>query len=260
MVELITIILPVYSLLRREFVLFYRQKSRIVGTVLQPLIFWIVIGSGLDKSFISRDNMGYSEFFFPGIILMVILFTSVFSTISIIEDRRAGFLQGVLVTPVSRGTIVLGKILGGTLLGLMQGILFLLLAFTPLISIELSVIRLILLVSYMFLIGFSLTGLGVLIAWKMDSIQGYHGIMSVVLFPLWIFSGAVFPADGVPVWLFWVMKLNPLSYGLDLMKGCLYDSSGFQSSPNDTILALTLMILFCLVNFAVAVRFAQCRA
>ena len=138
---MIRFVLSTYTLLKREIILFYRQKNRVIGALLQPLIFWLLIGSGMNASFSpsSSDSVSYTEYFFPGIILMIVLFTSIFSTISIIEDRKAGFLQGVLIAPVPRSGIVLGKILGGTILGLFQGLLFLLLLLTPLISMKLTV-------------------------------------------------------------------------------------------------------------------------
>ena len=253
---MIRFILSTYTLLKREITLFYRQRNRLIGALLQPVIFWLLIGSGFNASFSpSRvSDVSYMEFFFPGIILMIILFTAIFSTISIIEDRKAGFLQGVVISPIPRSGIVLGKILGGTALGLLQGLLFLLLLLTPLVSIRLTVIGFISVVSVMFFLGFGITGLGTVIAWGMDSVQGYHAIMSVVLFPLWIFSGAVFPLEGTPGWLYWIMKLNPLTHGLDLMRRCFYLGS---DQPSITLQVITIsgtyLIAFCTINFIVAI-------
>ena len=217
-------LLGVYSLLAREFKLFYRQRSRIIGVVLQPLVFWFVLGSGMNSSFNSGKigEIGYLEYFFPGIILMVLLFTSIFSTISIIEDRDRGFLQGVLIAPIPRSSIVLGKVLGGTALGMVQGILFLGLLYTPLINLDFTLRGFILLLLPMFFLGATLSGIGTIMAWSMNSVHGYHAIMSVFLFPLWLFSGAVFPLEGTPMWIYWLMRANPLSHGLSLMRKCFY--------------------------------------
>src|SRR5205809_5538227 len=129
---------PALSLCHRELVRFLRQRHRIVGALATPIVFWLLVGAGMNRSFQSDSPGGenYLHYFFPGTVLMILLFTAIFSTISVIEDRREGFLQGVLVAPVSRMSIVLGKTLGGTLLAFAQGLVFLILA--PLIGIKLT--------------------------------------------------------------------------------------------------------------------------
>src|SRR5271167_2582522 len=132
------LLLPAISLCWREIIRFVRQRSRIIGALATPILFWIVIGAGMGRSFRADVPGGtnFIEYFFPGTILMILLFTAIFSTISIIEDRREGFLQSVLVAPVSRMSIVLGKVLGGTVLAFGQAVLFLMLA--PLAGIHLT--------------------------------------------------------------------------------------------------------------------------
>src|SRR6266446_3612934 len=202
---------------------FLRQGNRVIGALGTPLVFWLLLGSGLGKSFsapAAPEGHGYLEYFFGGTIVLVLLFTAIFSTISIIEDRREGFLQAVLVAPVGRFAIVLGKILGGTTLAFVQGLVFLVLA--PLLGLELSAVAFAWLVVVMFLISFALTGLGFVIAWQMSSTQGFHAIMNLFLIPLWLLSGAVFPSEGAPIWLGWVMKVNPLRYGVTALRAGLY--------------------------------------
>src|SRR3954469_22105814 len=122
-------LLPIVSLWRREIVRFYRQKSRVVGVILSPLLFWLVIGSGFGSSYRSgASDQHYLQYFFPGALLMIVLFTSIFTMMSVIEDRDRGFLSSVLVAPVSRSVIILGKVLGGTTLSAIQGLIFLILA------------------------------------------------------------------------------------------------------------------------------------
>ena len=209
------------ALWRREMVRFVRQRSRIVGAFASPLIFWLLLGFGVGSSFSPASQvraMGYQEYFFPGTVLMILLFTSIFSTISIIEDRKEGFLQAVLVAPVPRSALVLGKLLGGTSLALMQGILFMLLA--PLVGIPITRIPETLLM--LTLVAFGLTALGYVIAWRMDSTQGFHAIMNLFLIPMWLLCGAVFPASGAPGWLRVVMGLNPLTYGMSAVRWSIY--------------------------------------
>ena len=216
-------ILASLTLCRRELVRFYRQRSRMIGVIGSPLIFWFVIGSGLSGSFrhpSAPPEMNYLEYFFPGTIVLIILFTSIFSTISIIEDRKEGFLQSVIVSPISRSSIVMGKILGGTVLALLQGLLLLVIA--PFIGISVSIFSFVLIAAVIFVIAFGLTGLGFLIAWKMDSTQGFHAIMNLFLIPLWLLSGSLFPASGASGWLSNVMMINPLSYGIAALRQCLY--------------------------------------
>jgi ABC-2 type transport system permease protein len=209
------LLLPALSLCKRELVRFVRQRNRIIGALATPIVFWLLIGGGMGRSFQSAGVPGggdYLQYFFPGTVLMILLFTAIFSTISIIEDRREGFLQSVLVAPVSRMAIVLGKMLGGTILAFGQGLIFLLLA--PLIGLRLSIGGLVAASLMMFIIAFSLTGLGFVIAWRMSSTQGFHAIMNLFLMPLWFLSGALFPPQNAWGGLRWLMRINPLSYGL----------------------------------------------
>jgi ABC-2 type transport system permease protein len=240
-----------FSLSRRELVRFYRQKSRIIGVIGSPLIFWFVIGSGLTNSFVHPGNqsgMSYLEYFFPGTIALIILFTSIFSTISIIEDRQAGFLQSVIVSPIPRYGIVLGKILGGTILSLVQAILLLIV--TPFIGIQLTIVSFLLVCLVLFILSFGLTGLGFLIAWKMDSSQGFHAIMNLFLIPLWLLSGALFPASGAAGWLGHVMDFNPLSYGMTALRGALYYSDSAHIGESSSFIAsLTVTIVFSAATF-----------
>lgn len=213
-------LLAVLTLLRRELVRFYRQPSRVLGAIISPLMFWLLIGSGIGTSFQSSaapgSGEGYLAYFFPGTLLLILFFTSIFSTISLIEDRREGFLQSVLVAPIPRASLVLGKILGGTTLALMQSLLFLALA--PWIGIHLDAFGWARVILILFLNGFLLTGLGFLIAWHFQSIQGFHAVMNLFLMPMWILSGALFPEEGASAWVQMIMKINPLSYGFSAIR------------------------------------------
>src|SRR5207248_2481262 len=179
------LLLPALSLAKREWVRFLRQRHRVVGALATPILFWLLIGAGMGRSFQGADGRtgSYLQYFYPGTLIMILLFTAIFSTISIIEDRREGFLQSVLVAPVSRMAIVLGKILGGMILATGQGILFLLMA--PLVGIRFGAAAFAAAVGIMLIVSFALTGLGVCIAWRMNSTQGFHVIMNLFLMPLW---------------------------------------------------------------------------
>jgi len=210
------------SLCTRELKRFIRQPNRVIGALATPVIFWLLIGAGVGKSFSGPEAAGghYLAYFYPGALLMILLFTSIFSTISIIEDRREGFLQSVLVAPVHRRAIVLGKVLGGTRLATGQGILFLLLA--PLAGVKLTITSALGCAAMMLLAGFALTALGFCIAWRMNSTQGFHAIMNLFLMPMWFLSGALFPPEGAWKPIQRVIYANPLFYSLTGLRTLLF--------------------------------------
>jgi len=254
-------ILPALSLARRELVRFYRQRSRIIGVIGSPLVFWFLIGSGLKSSFRypnAPPAMNYMEYFYPGTIVLIILFTSIFSTISIIEDRREGFLQSVIVAPVPRSGIALGKIAGGTALSMIQAILLLLLA--PLVGISFSAGSLLLVLATLFVLSFGLTGLGFMIAWQMDSTQGFHAIMNLFLIPLWLLSGSLFPASGAAGWLGGLMKINPLSYGVSALRQGLY-LNGTDTIRDIASLPVSIFVsaAFSLAAYLISVALVKAR-
>jgi ABC-2 type transport system permease protein len=250
---------PVMTLWWREIIRFVRQKSRLFGAFGQPLVFWLLLGGGMNASFRPAAGAGgtsYVEYFYPGVMVMVLLFTAIFATISTVEDRREGFLQGVLVAPVSRAQIVLGQALGGATLALVQGTLFLALA--PFVGIRLGALAVVAAVFVMFLISFALTSLGLVIAWKMESTQGFHAVMNLVLLPIWFLSGAVFPVSGVPRVLGWVMRANPLTYGMAALRRSLYagDAASVSALPGFA-LALSVTAAFAVLSFAAASSIAR---
>jgi daunorubicin resistance ABC transporter membrane protein len=207
-------------LVRRDLTRFFRQRSRVVGALAQPLIFWIVIGGGFAGTFSSGSGLGYQQYFFPGIIMMVILFTSIFSTMSVIEDRHAGFLQAVLVAPSSRTAVVLGKTLGGVTIALVQAALFLVML--PWAGYDAGAVDWPMLVAILLLASIGLTSLGFAIAWWIDSSQGYHAIMSILLLPMWVLSGAMFPVDKTARWMSIAMRGNPVTYAVEGARRALY--------------------------------------
>jgi ABC-2 type transport system permease protein len=212
----------VWSLWRRELVRFFRQPSRVAGAIGSPLLFWLFIGSGLSGSFRlpGAEGVDYLEYFFPGTVTLVVLFAAIFSTISIIEDRREGFLQGVLAAPVPRAAIAAGKVLGGATLAWLQGAAFLLLA--PLAGLRLSASSLLAAAGVLALLALALTAIGFACAWSVDSVQGFHAIMNLLLIPLWLLSGAVFPLTGAPAWLSALMRIDPLTYGVAALRWTFY--------------------------------------
>ena len=255
------LVLPVLTLCGRELTRFFRQRSRVIGAVVQPLMFWGLVGAGFRASFQPPGvpaGTSYAAYAFPGILAMVLLFTAIFSTISVVDDRRQGFLQGVLVAPVPRGSIVLGQALGCTALAVLQGVLFLLLG--PVVGVPLTISSALAVTGVLVLVAFGLSSLGLAIAWRLDSTQGFHAIMNLLLLPMWVLSGAFFPAMGVPGWLGWVMRVNPMTYGLAAIRRTLYLATpGASGAVPDLTLSLGVTILFGAAAFATAVAVARKR-
>ena len=215
----------VIVLCHRELLRFVRQPVRVLGSLAQPLLFWLFMGSGFSGSFtVASGDQTYGEFFYPGIILMLLLFAAIFSTITLIEDRNAGFLQGVMVAPVSRAGVVIGKLLGGSAIALIQAAIFL--AFAPLAGIALTPVIVIDLLLIFSVVALGFTGMGFFVAWRMDTTAGYHAVMSVVFIPMWLLSGALFPLDGSAVWLGWVMQFNPVTYAMTAIRIAFYQPFG----------------------------------
>jgi ABC-2 type transport system permease protein len=207
------------ALVGREVVRFVRQPSRLIGALATPLLFWLFIGAGVGRSFDLGGSVDFLRWFFPGTLVLIVFFTSIFSTISVIEDRREGFLQSVLVAPVSKLTVAGSKVAGGVLLSLLQVALFLLLA--PLGGVPITAAGALQALVALGLLAVALTGVGFVVAWSMDSIQGFHAIMNVLLMPLWLLSGSAFPVGGAHDWLRVVMQANPLTYGVALVRKLL---------------------------------------
>lgn len=217
---------PALSLWQREVVRFYRNRSRVIGVIASPLLFWIVIGSGFGTSFRSEAAKGgqhYLDFFFPGALIMIVLFTAIFTMMSVIEDRKEGFLLSVMVAPVHRSVIVLGKVLGGATLAFCQGLIFL--AAAPFIGVHFTLEQFLLVLLTIFLTSFALTALGFAIAWPMDSTQAFHAIINLFLMPMWMLSGALFPISGASRWIGWIMRCNPLTYGNEALRGLLFPAT-----------------------------------
>ncbi len=220
--------LVAWTLCRREWVRFIRQSNRVFGALGQPIVFWVLLSALLNPSFQSgggtasagqeHPGISYAQYFFPGTLVMIILFTAIFATISVIEDRREGFLQSVLVAPVPRWSIVAGKVLGGALIALVHAAVFLLLCFT--VDVPLTIVTVPLVLLYLFVVGIALTSLGFAIAWPMQSTQGFHAIMMVFLLPMWLLSGAFAPPGNN--WIGWVIRFNPLTYCVALLRRILY--------------------------------------
>ncbi len=210
----------IYTIWLRENKRFVRYRSRIITSVVTPLLWLIIFGTGLGSAVrFGTGAAGYQAFIFPGIIGQTILFTAVFSGVSVIMDRQYGFLKEILVAPISRPSIVFGKALGISTTAMIQGMVLLLLSFivavpmTPIIFLES--------VGVILLISLGLSGLGLLISSFTDSMEGFNLIMSFIVLPIFLLSGALFPITGLPGWLQLAVYINPLTYGVDALRNII---------------------------------------
>jgi ABC-2 type transport system permease protein len=214
----------VYVIWLREFKRFWRDSARRIGAFVQPLVYLFLLGTGLQaafKVFGGGMQTKYVLFMFPGILGMTILFTSVFSSISILWDRQFGFLKEVLVSPVPRSAVAMGKIVGGATTAFLQALVLMILMFVPFFfGIHFSTLfKVVALIPVTLLLALGMTSLGVAIAARMKSFEGFPIIMNFILMPLFFLSGAMFPLQGLPGWMTVLTKLNPLSYGVDALRG-----------------------------------------
>ena len=245
--------LPAVSLWRREVVRFLRQRSRVIGALGTPVVFWLLFGSGFGTSFrAAGSEVHFLEYTFPGTLALIVLFTAIFAMISVIEDRKSGFLQAVVASPARRTAIVLGKVLGSTTLALLQAGLFLLAA--PLAGVPVSGSAFAATLIVLVLVSLGLSGLGFLIAWPMESPQGFHAIMNLGLMPMWFLSGALFPAHGAAGWMAALMTLNPLTYGVSAIRQALYAGAGTPvAQPHSAVFCLGVTLVFAILTIGLSV-------
>ncbi len=260
----------IYIIWYRDVLRFWRDRSRMVAALGQPLLFLFVFGSGLSASMgrtggASFGGAGdYISFLFPGVVAMAVLFTAVFSAMSIVWDREFGFLKEVLVAPVSRSAVAVGKALGGSTQAVLQGSIVMLMA--PLAGVPLDPLLLAQMVPLMFLLAFAMTSLGIAVASRLKSMEGFQMVMNFLLMPMLFLSGALFPLQGLPGWLTVLTRLDPASYGVDPLRRVVLMSVAPQSSALSTVgvdlLGRPLGIMeevaitfaFALVMLALAVR------
>ncbi|MFK8113723.1 MAG: ABC transporter permease [Rubripirellula sp.] len=245
-----------WMLAKREWVRFFRQRNRVTAAVAQPLLFWLLFGTGMKGAFQSSGQLDFMEFFLPGTIALIVLFTAIFATISVIEDRREGFMQSVLVAPVGRWPVLAGKVLGGSAIAWVQAVLFLaLVCCFGTLALQWTLIPLLILLA---LVAIGMCSLGMIVAWPMDSTQGFHAIMMLGLMPMWLLSGSFFPIPvlganaSIGQWLLGgIMRANPLSYSMVEMRRLMYPAA-------DTAAGFAPSSLICWTMTIVAVVLVTC--
>ena len=231
---------PIYILWLRQLKRYFRSKSRIVGSLGQPILFLVALGFGLSSTFAAAGGGNYIQFLSPGIIAMSILFTAIFSGIEIIWDRQFGFLKETLVAPVSRFSIMLGRTLGGATVASFQGILVMVLA--TIVGFRFGFVHVLPALVFMVLIALTFTALGTAIASLLEDMQGFQLIMNFVVMPVFFLSGALFPLDNAPVALQWIAIFNPLAYGVDGLRHIFLGTSHFGVWTDFSVLLVISLV------------------
>ena len=233
-----------YIIWYRDVLRYYRDRWRLLASLAQPILFLLVFGTGLSSSLRGATAgsafggvLKYQEFIYPGIIGMAVLFTSIFGAMSIVWDREFGFLKEVLVAPINRSAVAVGKTLGGATQAMLQGLIILVLA--PLVGVTLTWQGVLELIPLIFIYSFALSALGVAVAARMRSMQGFQVVMNFLMMPIFFLAGALFPLQGLPVWMTVLTRLDPASYGIDPLRRTVLGAAGVPNSVLDR-LGLTL--------------------
>ncbi len=223
----------IYVIWYRDMIRFRRDRARLIASLAQPLLYLLIFGTGLSSALSgpsgafggagSAGGLSYVQFIFPGIIGMAVLFSAIFGAMSIVWDREFGFLKEVLVAPIDRSAVAIGKALGGATQAMIQGLV--LLALAPLVGIDLSLAMILALVPLTFVLAFSLSALGVAIASRMKSMQGFQMVMTFLMMPMFFLSGALFPLQGLPAWMNVLTRLDPAAYGMDPLRRVVLGAS-----------------------------------
>lgn len=234
----------IYIIWYRDVLRYSRDRLRLLASLAQPLLFLLVFGTGLSASLRGiggglggGPSINYVQFIYPGIIGMAVLFTSIFSAMSIVWDREFGFLKEVLVAPIDRSAIAIGKALGGSTQAMVQGLILLVLA--PIVGVTLTPLAVLELIPLIFVLAFGLTTLGVVLAAGIKSMQGFQAIINFLMMPIFFLSGALFPLSNLPWWMTALTRIDPAAYGIDPIRRVILGASGVPSAVTDR-LALTV--------------------
>jgi ABC-2 type transport system permease protein len=265
----------VYVIWYRDVLKYGRDRVRLIASLAQPLLFLLVFGLGLSSSLRGAGggfggangpgSLNYVQFVFPGVVAMAVLFTAIFSAMSIVWDREFGFLKEILVAPVDRSAVAVGKSLGGATQAMLQGCIML--VFAPLVGVHLTLLSVVELVPLLFVLAFALSSLGVAVASRMRSMQGFQVVMNFMLLPIFFLSGALFPLSGLPGWMTVLTRLDPVAYGVAPLRHAVLGGAGVPSSVAARVgdvslfgwsvpipLEVGMLLLFGVAALAVAIR------
>ncbi|GAA0499673.1 ABC transporter permease [Salinibacillus aidingensis] len=232
----------IIAIWQRDLLKFFRDKARLFGSFTMPILFLLIFGGGMSGSMETMmagsmpkgaEGFNYVEFVFPGIVAMTLLMTSIFSAMSVIEDKDFGYMKEIMVSPISRVSIAIGKMLGSATVATIQGVMLFLLI--PLLGLSYDVMALIQVIPFMFLLGCALSSLGLLFASLINSTQGFQLTVQILVMPMIFLSGALFPISNMPAWMDFIVKINPVTYGVDVMKKVMVDIENLSAPVLDAM-------------------------
>lgn len=232
---------------QRDFLRFARERTQLYGSLARTIFWLFILGAGLRGSVRVPGDISYLAFVFPGMLVLAITFSSFQSAISVIFDREFGFLKEILVAPIPRVSIVLGKALAGASIATVQGAIIFI--FAPFSGVWPNPVTLLACLGVMLLIGLGLSGMGLLVAAKMTSFEGFGTINNFIILPLYFTSAAQFPLDGAPQWLRLLARLNPLTYGVDLLRGLLTGVWAYHAALDLGVIAGFALVTLCAATF-----------
>jgi ABC-2 type transport system permease protein len=263
----------VYIIWYRDLLRYWRDRTRLVTSLAQPLLYLLIFGVGLSSS-LGRGGLGgngvpasfsYIQFMYPGIIGMAVLFTAIFSAMSVVWDREFGFMREILVAPISRSAVALGKSLGGATQATIQGVVMLI--FAPIIGVHLSFLSVIEVIPLLFVLAFSLTCFGVAVSARMRTMQGFQVMMNFLMMPMFFLSGSLFPLAGLPAWMTVLTRFDPVAYGIAPVRSAVLGGTGLPQPFVDRVAAVTIggqavpllldvaiLLVFGMVMLAIAMR------
>jgi len=264
----------IYIIWYRDVLRFWRDRTRLAVTFAQPLLYLIIFGTGLSSALSGGASgfggagapagFSYTQFIFPGIIGMSVLFGSMFAAVSIVWDREFGFLKELLVAPIDRSAVAIGKALGGATQAMAQGLILLVLA--PIVGVKLTIVSVLTIIPLVFVLAFALSAMGVAIASRMRSMQGFQMVMNFLMMPMFFLSGALFPLAGLPGWMTFLTRIDPAAYGIDPLRRVLLEGAGMPPAALDrmsltiggTVVPIVaeagILLAFGIVVLAIAVR------
>lgn len=242
----------VKALWYREVRAHLNDKPRIISSIVRSLLWLIIFGSGFNAARFTGLGVNYQEFLFPGVVGMSLLFTSMFAGVSVIWDREFGFLKEIIVSPISRLAMLLGKVLGGSTIALSEALIIMLFSFV--VGVHVNWINLPLILIAMLLLSFTLVSIGLTVASFIESFEGFNTIMSFVIMPMFFLSGAVFPLENMPDWMKPIVYINPMTYGVDAIRTLIIGISYFNLKLDFLILAASALVMITLGSRAFKAR------
>jgi len=257
----------VWVVWKRDLVRYWRDRGRVIASLMQPLLYLVIFGTGLSSLMRGGSSFpkgfNYQQFLYPGVISMAVLFTAMFGAMSIVWDREFGFMKELLVAPIDRSAIAIGKTLGGATQAMVQGVVLLVLA--PFIGITVTPLMVLQVLVLVFILAFALSALGVAVGSRMKSMQGFQVVMNFLMMPIFFLSGALFPLTGLPAWLTVLTRIDPASYGIGPIRKVVLEAGGVPARALDqyaidlfghrlsTLEEVGIMLVFGVVMMAVAV-------